>query len=98
MRDGVQRATWSPDGARLLFAAAVAVERRPDDVSEAQWQDRPRVVTRADYKSDGIGYKLDERTHLYTPGASSSGRSGGPGEVARGRSGLMDLGCRPDLS
>nr|AYM54582.1 hypothetical protein [Nannocystis exedens] len=66
MRDGVQKATWSPDGTKLLFAAAVAVERRPDDVSEAQWQDRPRVVTRADYKSDGIGYKLDERTHLYT--------------------------------
>ena len=66
MHDGVQKATWSPDGRKLLFGAAVAVERRPDDVDEAQWKDRPRVVTRANYKSDGIGYRLDERTHLYT--------------------------------
>jgi dipeptidyl aminopeptidase/acylaminoacyl peptidase len=59
-------ATWSPDGTKIAFSARVWVEPRPEDAAARQrWEQRPRHVTKAQYKTDGQGYTFDARAHLF---------------------------------
>jgi dipeptidyl aminopeptidase/acylaminoacyl peptidase len=62
---GAMKAEWSPDGRDLLFLGRVPAEQRPQDVPADRWQRRPRVVTEASYKSDGVGYTLDDHIHVF---------------------------------
>jgi dipeptidyl aminopeptidase/acylaminoacyl peptidase len=63
---GAGPAVWSPDGARILFAARAFTEAPPSDPLErARWAQRPRVVTRAQYKADGQGYTLDTTSQVF---------------------------------
>ena len=63
---GAMPATWSPDGTRLLFAARVPNTPPPADAdAKRRWEQRPRHVTRAQYKADGQGYTFDARAHLF---------------------------------
>src|SRR5439155_16246843 len=63
---GAMPASWSPDGTRLLFAARVANTPPPGDSdAKKRWEQRPRHVTRAQYKADGQGYTFDARSHLF---------------------------------
>lgn len=63
---GAGPAVWSPDGKGILFAAPVFTETPPKDKdARAQWDLRPRHVTRAQYKLDGAGYTLDRRMRLF---------------------------------
>ena len=58
-------AVWSPDGTRIAFAARVPKETPPDNAAaRARWAERPRVVTKAQYKADGLGYVFDATSHL----------------------------------
>ncbi|TMC72760.1 MAG: S9 family peptidase [Chloroflexi bacterium] len=60
------RASWSPDGTRIVFAARVWLEPRPEDeTARERWKQRPRHVTKAQYKTDGEGYTFDGRSHLF---------------------------------
>jgi dipeptidyl aminopeptidase/acylaminoacyl peptidase len=59
-------ATWSPDGTKIAFSARVSLEPRPEDAAARQrWEQRPRHVTKAQYKTDGQGYTFDARAHLF---------------------------------
>jgi dipeptidyl aminopeptidase/acylaminoacyl peptidase len=59
-------AVWSPDGTRLLFVAEVFTDPPPQDKqARERWALRPRHVTRAQYKADGLSYTFDKRTHLF---------------------------------
>src|SRR5205823_7013901 len=63
---GAMPASWSPDGTRLLFAARVPNAAQPaEDDAKRRWEQRPRHVTRGQYKADGQGYTFDARTHLF---------------------------------
>src|SRR5947209_3382038 len=56
--------SWSPDGKRLAFSASTPTEHAPDG-DTPQWTHRPRVVDRSHYKSDGVGFLLHDRMHLF---------------------------------
>jgi dipeptidyl aminopeptidase/acylaminoacyl peptidase len=57
---------WSPDGTRIVFSARTWLEPRPDDpAARARWEQRPRHITKAQYKTDGQGYTFDARAHLF---------------------------------
>jgi len=59
-------ASWSPDGTRIAFSARVWLDPPPGDPSaRARWEQRPRHVTKAQYKTDGQGYTFDARSHLF---------------------------------
>jgi len=61
-----EAASWSPDGTKIVFSARVWLEPRPQDASaRARWKERPRHVTKAQYKTDGHGYTFDSRSHLF---------------------------------
>src|SRR5438132_10686788 len=63
---GAMPASWSPDGTRLLFAARVPNSPPPDDgEAKKRWEQRPRRISRAQYKADGQGYTFDARSHLF---------------------------------
>ncbi len=61
---------WSPDGEHLSFtmdidsdpAFGVDVPGRPDG---AEWTPAPRVVTRANYRRDRVGFTDDSWTHVF---------------------------------
>jgi dipeptidyl aminopeptidase/acylaminoacyl peptidase len=61
---GAMKGEWS-DGRDLLFLGRVPVEQRPQDVPADRWKRRPRVVTEASYKSDGVGYTRDDHIHVF---------------------------------
>lgn len=64
--EGAGPAVWSPDGTRLLFAARASREAPPaDPEARGKWGQRPRVVTRAQYKADGQGYTFDAASQLF---------------------------------
>ncbi|HVG96099.1 MAG TPA: S9 family peptidase [Chloroflexota bacterium] len=66
LEEGAGAATWSPDGRRLAFAARVPRASAPEAEAErARWEQRPRVVTRAQYKADGQGFTFDAVAHLF---------------------------------
>lgn len=59
-------ASWSPDGTKIAFSARVWTDPRPEDAeSRKRWEQRPRRVTKAQYKADGQGYTFDARSHLF---------------------------------
>jgi dipeptidyl aminopeptidase/acylaminoacyl peptidase len=59
-------ASWSPDGTKIAFSARVWTEPRPEDpAARERWKQRPRHVTKAQYKTDGEGYTFDARSHLF---------------------------------
>ena len=58
-------ASWSPDGKKIAISFRVWVEPRPEDPeARKRWEQRPRHVTKAQYKTDGHGYTFDARSHL----------------------------------
>jgi Tol biopolymer transport system component len=59
-------ASWSPDAKNVAFIGRVWIEPRPKDAAARQrWDQRPRHVTKAQYKTDGQGYTFDARSHLF---------------------------------
>ncbi len=63
---GAGPAVWSPDSSRLAFSARVAKEPAPPNGAPPErWMQRPRVVTRGQYKTDGAGYTFDAAAHLF---------------------------------
>ena len=59
-------ASWSPDGTKIAFSARVWLEPRPDDAgARERWEQRPRHVTKAQYKTDGQGYTFHARSHVF---------------------------------
>jgi dipeptidyl aminopeptidase/acylaminoacyl peptidase len=59
-------ASWSPDGMKITFSARVSVDPRPEDAdARERWEQRPRHVTKAQYKTDGQGYTFDARSRLF---------------------------------
>ncbi len=72
LEHGAGAAVWSPDGRRIAFAARVPKELPPvDKDARNRWSQRPRVVTRAQYKADGEGYTFDARSQLFVLSVAS---------------------------
>jgi dipeptidyl aminopeptidase/acylaminoacyl peptidase len=72
LEKGAGAPAWSPDGARIAFAARWLVEEPPKDKDErARWNQRPKVITRAQYRNDGQGYTLDAPSRLFVVDVSS---------------------------
>jgi dipeptidyl aminopeptidase/acylaminoacyl peptidase len=69
---GAYPASWSPDSTKLLFAALVPdVEPPADAEAKKRWEQRPRHITKAQYKADGQGYTFGARTHLFVADIAS---------------------------
>ncbi len=65
LEGGAGTPVWCPDSARILFAARVLKESAPLDAARARWAQRPKVITRAQYKIDGPGYTFDTRSTVF---------------------------------
>jgi dipeptidyl aminopeptidase/acylaminoacyl peptidase len=64
--NGAGPAVWSPDSQTILFAANVLKETPPADQEARQrWDQRPKVVNRAQFKDDGQGYTFDAVSQLF---------------------------------
>lgn len=63
---GVGAFTWSPDGRRIVYTARVAEEGRYGTVKDLTAAAEPprRILTRR-YRSNGLGYTNDRRSHLF---------------------------------
>jgi dipeptidyl aminopeptidase/acylaminoacyl peptidase len=76
---------WAPDGAHIAITASV-----PDPVPEgtdpasSRWTERPHVIVRQRYKSDGAGFLGQSHTHLHVVEVAT-------GEVKRLTSGDFDV-------
>jgi dipeptidyl aminopeptidase/acylaminoacyl peptidase len=69
---GAYPASWSPDSTTLLFGARVPDVAPPTDPdAKRRWEQRPRHITKAQYKADGQGYTFDARTHLFVADLAS---------------------------
>lgn len=69
---GAYPASWSPDSTKLLFGARVPDVAPPADAdAKKRWEQRPRHITKAQYKADGQGYTFDARTHLFVADVAS---------------------------
>lgn len=69
---GAYPASWSPDSTKLLFGARVPDVAPPAEADAKQrWEQRPRHITKAQYKADGQGYTFDARTHLFVADVAS---------------------------
>ncbi|MHA2941555.1 TolB family protein [Ralstonia mannitolilytica] len=68
--NGVQTFAWAPDG-RSLLAIALAHVDPPDTTHGKRCAEGVQVITEVPYKLDGVGFTLDERTHLFTVDAGS---------------------------
>lgn len=63
---GVSDASWSPDSRRLAYLAAVPERGRHGTVEGiSPAAEPPRRITGLDYKSNGVGYSADQRTHVF---------------------------------
>jgi dipeptidyl aminopeptidase/acylaminoacyl peptidase len=90
---GAGLAVWSPDGSRIAFPARVPKELPPaDEHARGRWAQRPRVVTRAQYKSDGDGYTFDATTQLFV----LTLESGVAVHVTSGEGSCIDPAWSPD--
>ena len=66
LASGAGPAVWSADGERIVFASRVPKEVPPaGEEARARWAQRPKVVTRAQYKADGQGYTFDASSQLF---------------------------------
>jgi dipeptidyl aminopeptidase/acylaminoacyl peptidase len=66
LESGAGPAGWSPDGRRILFAARVLKAAPPADAeARKRWEQRPKFVTRGQYKDDGQGYTFDAVSQLF---------------------------------
>ncbi|HET7768013.1 MAG TPA: hypothetical protein VFN74_04505, partial [Chloroflexota bacterium] len=62
---GAQGVRGSGAGQRIAFSARFLAEEPPaDKKARKRWDQRPRVITRAQYKTDGQGYTLDAPARL----------------------------------
>ena len=69
LEKGAGAAVWSPDGRRIAFSARFPAEAPPaDKEARRRWDQRPKVITRAQYKTDGQGYTLDAPARLFVVG------------------------------
>ncbi|HEU4409671.1 MAG TPA: S9 family peptidase [Polyangiaceae bacterium] len=83
LKAGAGPAAWSPDGERIAFSAPVAPEGPPH---------APKVVTKAFYKTDGVGFLLNSPTHLFVVPAE-----GGEAEqITRGEASESSPAWSPD--
>ncbi|MBI1294523.1 prolyl oligopeptidase family serine peptidase [bacterium] len=74
LQGSVNSLSWSPDGTRLLIEFrckdADAIEREQDE-DKKKLGVVARHITRLRYKSDGVGFLPQERTHLWIVDAGS---------------------------
>ncbi|HSM60642.1 MAG TPA: DPP IV N-terminal domain-containing protein, partial [Longimicrobiales bacterium] len=61
---------WSPDGERIAFSMTVDEESSwrvqvPGRPSGARWTEDPKVVTRADYRQDRVGFNDEGWRHVF---------------------------------
>lgn len=63
---GVADFEWSPDSARIVFAARIAEHGRYGTLDGvAPGQEDPRLVKGFKYRMNGVGYTRDKRTQLF---------------------------------
>ncbi len=90
---GAGPAVWSPDGGRIVFAARVLKEPPPGDgEARRRWEQRPRVITAAQYKSDGQGYTFDAVTQLFVVSAQADLADDGPAPAFKATEGQATEG------
>jgi len=63
---GITAWRWSPDSHRIAFTAAVADEGRYGTVANlGQGAEPPRRISTLKYRSNGFGYTIDRRRHVF---------------------------------
>jgi acylaminoacyl-peptidase len=77
--------SWSPDGAAIAFSMFVPESttpfaRMPEKPEGAMWADPARVITKLQYRADGVGYLPDGHTQIFVLPAEG----GTPRQVTEG--------------
>jgi dipeptidyl aminopeptidase/acylaminoacyl peptidase len=63
---GAGRPVWSPDSTAIVFTALVSTDPDEDEKEDDKEKKAPtKVIERAGYKSDGVGYIGNRRGHLF---------------------------------
>jgi dipeptidyl aminopeptidase/acylaminoacyl peptidase len=94
--DGAGTPVWSADGTMIAFSAIVQIEPAPSDPeAKKRWEQRPRHIDYARYKSDGSGYIYDRNTHIFVVPADGSRE---PKQITHGRFNDSDPAWSPDGS
>ncbi|MGC4108482.1 MAG: S9 family peptidase [Thermomicrobiales bacterium] len=65
---------WSPDGAQLAYTAAVDPENPNETPRDPDAPAPVRLVTRVDYKQDGVGFINEARSQVFTVDVASCKR------------------------
>lgn len=62
---GVSSFSWFKAGDKILASATLEQEKKPEEMDDDQWEKRPKVIQQLHYKSDGNGFSLRKRSHLF---------------------------------
>ncbi len=57
--------SWYPDGKNILAHVTLEVEEKPEEIEDDEWEKRPKVIKQLHYKSDGNGFTLRKKSHLF---------------------------------
>lgn len=91
--NGAGPAVWSPDGTRLAFSARVLKDTPPTDKeARERWNQRPKVISHAQFKTDGAGYTYDAVNHVFVVAATG----GEANQITQGINNYLGPAWSPD--
>jgi dipeptidyl aminopeptidase/acylaminoacyl peptidase len=90
---GVGQPVWSPDSARIAYAARVPV---PGRYSGAPQSEAPRRITRLRYCADGFGFTFDRPRHIFVTDPFSDDPVAATVQVTGGDFDHADVSWSPD--
>ncbi|WPU63873.1 S9 family peptidase [Peredibacter starrii] len=83
---------WGPEGDVIYATSIVELEERPEDISPAEWRNRPKVINIQRYKSDNGGFLLQKHTHLFKIDVET----GSATQLTNGEFDVTSLAVSPD--
>jgi dipeptidyl aminopeptidase/acylaminoacyl peptidase len=106
LRGGAGTPVWAPDSSALAFCARVPDEGRYDskkpgsDEKVPAGKEAPRRVTGLQYRLDGIGFTVDQRSHVFVVAvdAGANGEPPAPEQISEGDYEHNDVAWSPDGS
>jgi dipeptidyl aminopeptidase/acylaminoacyl peptidase len=65
IKGGITSFEWAPCGTKFFAISSVETSKKPEDISDVIWQNKPKEICSQRYKSNGMGFLLDKRSHIF---------------------------------